>query len=79
MIGWQTIETAPMDGTPILGFADGDMTTVAWFGGTDGVDGYWSLVVSGWNASNSEWNPTHWMPLPDAPALHDTKGITGTI
>ena len=60
---WQDIESAPRDGTAILGFADGTMTTVEYF-----VErGYWSLCECGAYAADCEWNPTHWMPLPDPP------------
>lgn len=60
---WRPIETAPKD-RPILGYADGVQTTVAWFGADDG---WWSLCEAGAFAENGEWTPTHWMPLPDPP------------
>lgn len=59
---WQPIETAPRDGTPILGYADGKMATVKW----NDYD-FWDLFVCGSWAEDGEWNPTHWMPLPDPP------------
>lgn len=67
---WQPIETAPKDGTPVLGW-DGDcMTTVQWWWPSIGTpaDGYWDLVCAGMYASDGEWAPTHWMPLPPPPA-----------
>jgi hypothetical protein len=62
---WQPIETAPRDGTHILGYADGEMAAVyclpTWY------DDGWSLSVSGKPASDSYFWPTHWMPLPKPP------------
>ena len=58
---WEPIETAPKDEAAILGFADGEMTTVAW------NQGYWSLCVPGAYAEDGEWWPTHWMKLPVPP------------
>lgn len=63
MSAWQTIDTAPKDGTPILGLSNGEMATVRWRveGG-----GYWDLCVCGTSASDGEWWPSLWMPLPEA-------------
>ena len=69
---WEPIETAPKDGTPILGF---DLGMSKWprFSG---------IMVISWDAENNEWcsgkdydgnsiarfdNPTHWRPLPAPP------------
>lgn len=62
---WLPIETAPKDGTPILGLAEKEMTVVYWnkLEYSKGL-GYWALTVCGDFASSSEWNPTHWLPLP---------------
>lgn len=58
---WQPIETAPRDGTIIMG---------GWnFGG-------WSYCIMRWNGcgwtkrfdATPCYDPTHWMPLPAAPA-----------
>lgn len=62
---WQPIETAPKDGTPILGYADGKMTTVEWIKGGCPLEGGWNLAVSGAWAENAQWTPIHWMPLPE--------------
>jgi hypothetical protein len=61
---WQPIETAPKDGTPVLGYrdVDGVMATVYWT-----TWGGWSLVAPGGYAEEDDWEPTHWMPLPDPP------------
>lgn len=72
---WQNIETAPKDGTPVLVFP------ATWSGRTASVaiwdddkyakkprpywhreDGFGRVTISRENP------PTHWMPLPDAPA-----------
>jgi hypothetical protein len=64
---WQPIETAPKDGTPVLGF----------FGLTAG-DEPPDMAVTKFNPESGAWistevpfeefdTPTHWMPLPDPP------------
>lgn len=62
---WRPIETAPRDGTPILGFNGAAQTVVAWWapGG-----GYWNLVACGAYAEDGEWTPTYWQPLPAPPS-----------
>lgn len=60
---WEAIETAPKDGTPILGFAEEETTTVFWL--REGE--CWCLCVSGAFAEDGEWTPTHWQPLPERP------------
>lgn len=65
---WQPIETAPKDGTAILGFADGQQTTVRWRAAKrKGDSEYWDLVVCGSYAEDGEWWPTRWRPLPEPP------------
>jgi hypothetical protein len=63
---WEPIETAPKDGTAILGYVPGrvgffsrqDVAVVAW------MDTDWQSVNSGrWVSSEV----THWMLLPQAP------------
>ena len=56
---WQKIETAPEDGTFILGINEGDwpeMAVIAW----DKEKEYW------WWGEYTFY-PTHWMPLPPPP------------
>ena len=57
---WQPIETAPKDGTLILG-RDGDEYAVCYF-----WDNYWTLQVTGAFASDGEWWPKEWTPIPSA-------------
>lgn len=55
---WQPIETAPKDGTEILGCFDDSMEVIRYLP--------MSVWYNGDNTINSDdW--THWMPLPDAP------------
>jgi hypothetical protein len=65
MSDWQSIETAPKDGTMVL---------LAW--GTCSVaSGFWWTPdrfspVGHWHIGDTEDRlPTHWMPLPDPPAV----------
>jgi hypothetical protein len=74
---WHPIETAPKDGTPVLGYrdVDGVMATVTWIQSITYGEwaGSWGLVLLKDMASFSAhseidmWWPTHWMPLPDPP------------
>lgn len=64
---WMPIDTAPKNGTPILGAIDtGVITTVQWVWDLQSDTGYWNLCVSGAFAENGEWTPQYWMPLPKA-------------
>ncbi len=60
--GWQPIETAPKDGTIILGY---------WLGGKhDCAIHATKFWVGRWWEPNEDYpqsEPTHWMPLPAAP------------
>lgn len=59
VMSWQPIETAPKDGSEFLGWFPGS-TVMIWWMGQGGVWG------------NDFWEgeaPTHWMPLPNPPAL----------
>lgn len=77
MADWQPIETAPKDGTLILGFGQ-------WAGEISGIDStpgrcliYWcsphtdypgfEWKVTGGDAYASWMKPTHWMPIPEPP------------
>jgi hypothetical protein len=75
MSEWRSIETAPKDGTKIDLFAKiwrCHSDTFAW---TRFTDCYWTRednmvnCQSHWVGLGKGWNATHWMPLPDPPAL----------
>jgi hypothetical protein len=60
---WEPIETAPKNGIAILGYAQGEITTIYWIPNNQ----YWTLTVSGSFCDDGEWWPTHWQPLPIPP------------
>lgn len=63
---WQPIETAPKDGTEILGWVYGERWAVCKYHKNSmfKVEGF---ATYGWD-DGYEWaDPTHWMPLPDPP------------
>lgn len=77
---WRPIETAPKDGTPILGTVAGYAYALQrcgvyyWEGGTQEVpSGAW-IVKPGWMHQSDDDDDdratwlTHWMPLPAPPA-----------
>lgn len=77
---WQPIETAPKDGTKILGwnqqlgqretfmdkYTDGSpgYKKHKESGGPIDIGWYWFDPIHNWA---STWKPTHWMPLPEPP------------
>jgi len=74
---WQLIETAPRDGTSILGvifreymgggsFPEG--AVMMWKGGRI-IKGGWAYMGHVVSFVDDAYLPTHWMPLPEAP--HD--------
>jgi len=65
MAEWQSIETAPKDGTHFLAWSEGYGPTEARF------DGAYNDGEPAWVAchQDTDFHPTHWMPLPDPPAL----------
>lgn len=70
---WQSIGTAPKDGTKV------DLWAKRWVPYNDSfiyaraTDCYWSggdsmmNQHSGWVGIDKDWHPTHWRPLPDPP------------
>jgi hypothetical protein len=71
MSEWQPIETAPKDGTAILGYWGHNPTNdpsayavTKWYGG------FWVSV----DDDDDEYAaPTHWMPLPPRPTHGDKR------
>lgn len=57
---WQPIETAPKDGTHILGFDSGEAQIITW----DNYDNSWMVYPQ----LMFDVTPTHWQPLPPTPA-----------
>ena len=67
--GWQPIETAPRDGTPILSFDGTDMAVIEW------AYGAWRVAVDEYGVNQIEATPpTHWQPLPTPPSSPATGG-----
>lgn len=70
MSEWQTMDTAPKDGTTILihnpHWADGTVHPAKWFDDPSGLGCDWQ-TIDGWWSDGCDDSPTHWMPLPDAP------------
>lgn len=73
---WQPIDTAPTDGTPILGCdADGNRFVTAWTndayrynGGNGGPSGWFSGEHwDVWGDRPRMDNPVYWMVIPNAP------------
>lgn len=59
---WQTIDTAPKDGSTILAYhADGYFITISWQSDAIG----WGC--SGHGDTCGMYNFTHWLPLPQPP------------
>tara|TARA_Y100000310_G_C20458102_1_gene704018 strand:- start:281 stop:538 length:258 start_codon:yes stop_codon:yes gene_type:complete len=82
---WQPIKTAPKDGTAVLihrniwpgtksGFSEsckGHNTYVAeWWGDPpNNLEGCWMCFMDTIEDPDCPIKPTHWMPLPDPPAV----------
>lgn len=73
---WRSMDSAPKDGTRILGFIKetGEMTAIHWWsphrsGSKANVqNGGWLLSVPGEYAECADVAPTAWMPLPVQPS-----------
>jgi hypothetical protein len=76
--GWRPVETAPQDGTDIL-LTDGRVVTYGgWITDMDqGADYEGQLHCAGWWSVAGDVTPTHWMPLPAAPAAQaaESEGL----
>lgn len=64
--GWLPIETAPKNGTEILGYTEEVGALVLYWDSMTGEMDHWSDGMS-----VSFWKPTHWMHLPAAPGPAD--------
>lgn len=72
-MNWQPIETAPIDGTPFLGY----LPQASWHKDLVPSMAVFSIrdtcIVfdAQWKANDecdpADWLPTHWMPLPEPP------------
>jgi hypothetical protein len=65
--GWQPIETAPLDMTEVLVLIRPKVIRLGWYFAP-------SSRTKGWRDENNRpINPTHWCPLPDAPAIREVR------
>lgn len=65
---WEPIETAPRDGTVILGLDDSGVIAPMRFC-TPIYGGFlsWELADLSWPNDSMSAYPTHWMPMPEPP------------
>lgn len=81
---WQSIDTAPKDGTSILAygtFCEGSDILIWWVTAWAVTPGanlvevepglYRKETMEGWGHPPCCFHPTHWMPLPDPPPIPD--------
>lgn len=77
--GWRTIESAPKDGRPLIGFfpyqsdfpAGGSVFVMRWHDERYRPNPRPHFLAAGWTGGLRDQRvrqPTHWMPLPAAPA-----------
>ena len=78
---WQPIETAPKDGTTVLGYNEQGHEIMEWVeaatdcpdqpGNDEGWLGIYAWPGRSWGSDKftheGQGQPTHWMPLPAAP------------
>lgn len=63
--GWQSIETAPKDGTKVMVYVkDFDLVTEAWFSLLTGLWPHSEEFTEDGDPCNVGM-PSHWMPLPN--------------
>lgn len=67
MAEWQPIETAPRDGTVILGFDSGVIAAMCFVKPIFGGIPAWELADLAWPNESMSAYPTHWMPIPEPP------------
>ncbi len=64
---WQTIDTAPKDGSFYLAFGDGKMWTQNQPNGCYPGEWHFSESRGEWRGSGISKDATHWQPLPAPP------------
>lgn len=71
---WQSIETAPKDGSSILvyGLPERHPKLESWFNQSVPIVAHWDSIDEAFCISGGDWlgpfiDPTHWMPLPEPP------------
>lgn len=69
---WQPIETAPKDGTPVIGLYDDVAVQCYWrLSKVHCAPDTWQAVTLEQHGcgccASQDPDPTHWMPLPDPP------------
>lgn len=75
--GWQPIETAPKDGTTILGYYYGKILMAHWEAdGSENRGGEPAWIDGSFDKYEEffVYPLTHWMPLPSAPAAEKQEG-----
>lgn len=84
MSEWKPIETAPKDGTEIIGMYMHIDTQIVnnifWMADDpdfDNEEGWWSYTMSEVSRTLlDDWRtPTHWMPLPELPTTKHQKAL----
>jgi hypothetical protein len=68
-LAWRPIDTAPKDSEQLIIISDGTQVEPAeWVPWGKAGEGFWSFC-----RAEPDFEPTYWMPLPDAPYANDTK------
>jgi hypothetical protein len=79
-MNWKTIDSAPKDGTDILGYSKYGIAIVRWhlssyYDGSKTVEfGTWAMVNEGEvlyvNGEVDDTLPTHWLEIPEPPKIN---------
>ena len=69
--GWQSIDTAPKDGTHILLPFGGSCIVGYWWHSPGGEENRWCADLSA--NRDEDLSPTHWMPLPPKPQENNNE------
>jgi hypothetical protein len=74
IVGWQPVETASKDMADVLLASNaGHVTVGRWSDALDGWDTKIGTFHIGTKVKGAPCRITHWMPLPDAPALEGNR------